>query len=72
VGAMIDEGDDDANFSSQNAFRSEVLLQRRVTELEQHAAEQRRQLAERNDELDAARAANRDLMTQLNRPTPRV
>ncbi|WP_284750869.1 DUF6262 family protein [Arthrobacter sp. efr-133-R2A-120] len=43
-------------------------LQRRVTELEQHAAEQRRQLAERNDELDAARAANRDLMAHLNRP----
>jgi len=46
-------------------------LQRRVTELEQHAAEQRRQLAERNDELEAARAANRDLMTHLNRATPR-
>jgi hypothetical protein len=47
-------------------------LHRRVTELEQHTAEQRRQLAERNDELNAAWAANRDLMTQLNRPTPCV
>lgn len=45
-------------------------LHRRVTELEQHTAEQRRQLSERDDELDAARAANRELMTQLNRPYP--
>ncbi|KXF51890.1 hypothetical protein AXA44_48110, partial [Rhodococcus sp. SC4] len=45
-------------------------LQRRVTELEQHTAEQRRQLAERDDELDATRATNRELMTRLNRPHP--
>lgn len=43
-------------------------LHRRVTELEQQTAEQRRQLSERDDELDAARAANRELMTRLNRP----
>ncbi|WP_426976925.1 hypothetical protein ACQCSU_19510 [Pseudarthrobacter sp. O4] len=45
-------------------------LHRRVTELEQHTAEQHRQLSERDDELDAARAANRELMTRLNRPHP--
>jgi uncharacterized coiled-coil protein SlyX len=45
-------------------------LHRRVTELEQHTAEQRRQLAERDDELDAARATNRELMTRLNRSHP--
>jgi chromosome segregation ATPase len=45
-------------------------LQRRVNELEQHAAQLCRQLADRDDELDAARATNRELMTQLNRPTP--
>ena len=44
-------------------------LHRRVTELEQHTAEQRRQLAEREDELDATRATNRELMTRLNRQT---
>jgi hypothetical protein len=42
-------------------------LQRRITELEQQAVELRRQLSERDTELDAARAANRDLMTRLNR-----
>ena len=45
-------------------------LHRRVTELEQHTAEQRRQLAERDDELDAARATSRELMTRLNRSHP--
>jgi len=45
-------------------------LKRRVSELEQHAAELRGLLADRTDELDAARATNRELMTQLNRPTP--
>ncbi len=45
-------------------------LKRRVSELEQHAAELRRLLADRDDELDAARATNRELMTQLNRTTP--
>jgi len=45
-------------------------LQRRITELEQDTAEQRRQLADRDDELDATRATNRELMAQLNRPHP--
>ena len=31
-------------------------------------AEQRRQLSENDDELDATRATNRELMTRLNRP----
>jgi regulator of replication initiation timing len=44
-------------------------LQRRITDLEQHVVELRQQLAERDDDLDAARAANRKLMTALNRPT---
>ena len=43
-------------------------LQRRITDLEQHVVELRQQLADRDDELDAARAANRELMTALNRP----
>ena len=50
-------------------------LHRQITELEQHAAEQRRELADRTDELDAARATNRELMTRLNRSTsetPRI
>jgi uncharacterized coiled-coil protein SlyX len=42
-------------------------LQRRVTELEQHLVDLRAQLTERDQELEAARAANRDLMTRLNR-----
>jgi len=41
-------------------------LTARVTELEQQTVELRRQLAERDDDLDAARAANRELMTRLN------
>ena len=42
-------------------------LHRRITDLQQHVVELRRQLAERDDELDAARVANRELMTVLNR-----
>jgi Family of unknown function (DUF6262) len=42
-------------------------LQRRLTDLEQHIVELRQRLADRDDELDAARAANRELMTTLNR-----
>ncbi|MCI2422875.1 hypothetical protein MOQ72_36170 [Saccharopolyspora sp. K220] len=44
-------------------------LQRRITQLEQQETELRRQLAERTEELDAARGTNRDLMAQLNRRT---
>jgi cell division protein FtsB len=42
-------------------------LRNRVTELEQLILDLRRQLEERTDELDAARAANRDLMALANR-----
>jgi hypothetical protein len=42
-------------------------LQQQITGLEQHNAELRRQLSERGDELEAARAANRDLIAQVNR-----
>jgi hypothetical protein len=41
-------------------------LQSRITELEQHLADLRRHLQERTGELDAARAANRDLMALAN------
>jgi hypothetical protein len=42
-------------------------LQRRITNLEQHIVELRRQLADKVDDLAAARATNRELMTALNR-----
>jgi hypothetical protein len=41
-------------------------LKRRITELEQEVVELTRQLEERGEELDAARAANREMITQLN------
>lgn len=42
-------------------------LQRHNTHLEQQLAELRGKLADRQDELDAARSTNRELMTRLNR-----
>jgi hypothetical protein len=45
-------------------------LQQALADREQQLLELRRQLEERGDELAAARAANREPMTQLNtRPT---
>jgi hypothetical protein len=41
-------------------------LHQKITHLEQQAADLRLQLEERGGELAAARAANRELMTQLN------
>lgn len=41
-------------------------LKRRITELEQEVVEVTRRHEERGEELDAARAANRELITQLN------
>jgi hypothetical protein len=41
-------------------------LHQKITHTEQQAADLRLQLEERGDELAAARAANRELMTQLN------
>ena len=41
-------------------------LNDKITQLEQQAADLRLQLAERDDELAAARAANRELMTRIN------
>ncbi len=41
-------------------------LRQKITHLEQQAADLHLQLEERGDELAAARAANRELMTQLN------
>jgi cell division protein FtsB len=43
-------------------------LQQRITTLEQQAADLRLQLEERDQDLTAARAANRELMTRLNTP----
>jgi transposase-like protein len=42
-------------------------LKRRITELEQQVVDLKEDLAERDQELDAARGANRDLINQLNR-----
>jgi hypothetical protein len=46
-------------------------LSQKITHLEQQAADLRLQLEERSDELAAARAANRELMAQLNATPPR-
>jgi chromosome segregation ATPase len=46
-------------------------LKRRITELEQAVVDLTRQLEERGEELDAARAANREMITQLNAAAPR-
>jgi hypothetical protein len=45
-------------------------LQKRVAELEQQLLNRRQDLQDRDDELAAARAANRDLMTRLNSRAP--
>ena len=44
-------------------------LNQKITHLEQHAADLKLQLAERDEDLAAARAANRELITQLNHAT---
>lgn len=59
----------------QDAWRASGLgappdvetLTRRVTELEQQIFDLRTELAERDEDLTAARAANRELMAQVNR-----
>lgn len=43
-------------------------LRTRVGQLEQQVLDLRQELQERTDDLDASRAANRDLMTLANRP----
>jgi hypothetical protein len=45
---------------------TEPTLNQKITHLEQRAADLRLQHEERGDELTAARAANRELMTQLD------
>jgi hypothetical protein len=42
-------------------------LNRRIVALEQETLDLRQQLQERSDDLDAARSANRDLISRLNR-----
>jgi chromosome segregation ATPase len=46
-------------------------LSQKITHLEQQAIDLRPQVAERDDDLAAARSANRELMAQLNATTPR-
>lgn len=41
-------------------------LKRRITELEQTAVDLTHKLEERGQELDAARAANREMIAQMN------
>ncbi|HEY3002702.1 MAG TPA: hypothetical protein VGJ44_10135 [Kribbellaceae bacterium] len=53
----------DSGLGAPDDIRS---LQQALTDREQQLLELRRQLEERGDELAAARAANRELMTQLN------
>lgn len=45
-------------------------LKQRIVTLEQHTIDLRLQLEERDQDLAAARAANRELMAQLNAPRP--
>lgn len=47
-------------------------LQRRITELEQSVVDLTCQLSHRDDELDAARAANREMIAQINRTPDRL
>jgi hypothetical protein len=42
-------------------------MQRRITQLEQQVVELKNHAEERDEELEAARAANRQLLTNLNR-----
>ncbi len=44
-------------------------LKHRIVTLEQHTVDLRLQLEERDQDLDAARAANRELITRLNAPS---
>jgi uncharacterized coiled-coil protein SlyX len=43
-------------------------LNQKITHLEQHVTDLRLQLEERDQDLDAARAANRELITRINAP----
>ena len=47
-------------------------LKARITTLEQQAIDLELKLQERDDDLAAARAANRELMAQLNRQADRA
>lgn len=46
-------------------------LHQRISQLEQHNLDLQQQLDEREEDLAAARAANRELMARLNTPTQR-
>jgi hypothetical protein len=53
----------DAGLTRTDEIRT---IRERVAELEQQLLDRRHELQDRDDELAAARAANRDLMTRLN------
>ena len=57
--------------SGLGAPASIEALSQKITHLEQQATDLRLQLAERDDDLAAARAANRELMAQVNATTRR-
>ena len=65
---MVSEalGDQAWRESGLGAHADIDALNRKITHLEQRIAGLRLQLDERGGELAAARAANRELMTQLN------
>jgi Family of unknown function (DUF6262) len=52
--------------SGLGALSDTDALNDKISQLEQQAADLRIQLSERDDELAAARAANRELMTRIN------
>jgi len=54
------------SYSSSAAPQDLDELNHRITALEQQSLDLKLQLEERNQDLNAARAANRELMTRIN------
>lgn len=65
-------GEQVATRSGLGTATSHTQLKGQVEALEQTVADLRGTLADRQDELDAARHANRQLLTSLNRPLPPI
>ncbi|WP_420082717.1 hypothetical protein ACN6AT_35975 (plasmid) [Streptomyces sp. JL4002] len=59
-------GQDAWNATGLGAPQDIAALQRKIDDLEQQVAELRDRLTEREEDLQAARVTNRELMTQLN------
>jgi hypothetical protein len=55
-----------STWASLASAAARLTLTQKITHLEQQSADLRLQLEERDDDLAAARAANRELMAQLN------